>query len=464
MKLNPDIKILVVDDSATMQAIFSKILNQIGFHAIVTARNGADALNRIGVEDPDLVISDWNMPVMDGIEFLKVLRSMPAYKKLPFIMVTAQADMEHKELVTAAGGSAHIAKPFDAGELKSAIQTAFGVKTQDTPSASTPEKRVNGKVTLTVSHIQITDHLVLGTLRHRIEKGEVIPEHFHLETRLFTNWNPIQEGLKTGETDCAFVLAPIAMDLFGHGTPIRSVLLAHRNGSSFIRSALYDPRFDSMQSFYRFKVVNIPHQLSVHHMLAHKYLKTLGLKPGVPGKKAHDVRFEVVPPVLMPDNIKANENCAGFIVAEPLAAKAVHEGSGRVQFYSGEQWEDHPCCIVVFQEDFIQHYPEVVQEFVTLLVDTGQLLGSDNEFAARAALKFLDPDGGLGLISELMMQVFLQPSAIRWDRLFPEADGLDEIQRYLHDVMGIGKLCNIENFIETAYADQAYFKAGSITQ
>lgn len=456
MKLNPDMKILVVDDSATMQLIFKKALHQAGFQTIVTAKNGADALNRIGAESPELVISDWNMPVMDGMEFLNVLRSLPAYRTLPFIMITAQADREHRDQVAEAGGNAHLAKPFDTAELKLAIQTAFGIKTKKTAPTSKPVKKMDGKITLTVSHMQITDHLALGALKHRIEKREVIPEHFHLETRLLTNWNPIQDGLETGETDCAFVLAPIAMDLFGYGTPLRTVLLAHRNGSAFIRSARYDPRFDSIQSFYRFKVVNIPHQLSVHHMLAHKYLKTLGLKPGVPGKKAHDVRFEVVPPVLMPDIIKTNDTCAGFIVAEPLASKAVHEDSGSVEFYSGGQWRDHPCCIVVFQEDFIQKYPEAVQELVTLLVDTGQLLEADRELAARTALNFLDPGGSLGLNLQQLMQVFLQPNAIRWDRLYPEPDDLDKIQQYLHDNMGIGKVCDVNAFIEAAFADQTY--------
>ncbi len=63
--------------------------------------------------------------------------------------------------------------------------------------------------------------------------------------------------------------------------------------------------------------------MSVHHMLAYKFLKELGLKPGVPGKKAINVRFEVVPPIKMPGIMKENEDVAGFMVAEPIATKAI---------------------------------------------------------------------------------------------------------------------------------------------
>ena len=92
--------------------------------------------------------------------------------------------------------------------------------------------------------------------------------------------------------DGAFILAPIAMDLFAYDSPIKLVLFAHKNGSTFVRSRHYDHRFDSLQSFYKYKVVDIPHKMSIHNMLAHQFLTELGLRPGVPGKKAIDVRFE----------------------------------------------------------------------------------------------------------------------------------------------------------------------------
>ena len=194
--------------------------------------------------------------------------------------------------------------------------------------------------------------------QYRIDQGDIEPVHFDLTTSLKTGWNPIQEGLENSEIDCAFVLAPIAMDLFAYDSPIRLVLFAHKNGSTFIRSRHYDPRFDSLQSFYRYKVVDIPHKMSVHHMLAHQFLKELGLKPGGPGKKAINVRFEVVPPVKMPGIMKENEDVAGFMVAEPVATKAIVGEIGNLEFYLATRWDNHLCCIVAMQEDFIQKHPE----------------------------------------------------------------------------------------------------------
>ncbi|MBU0971494.1 MAG: ABC transporter substrate-binding protein, partial [Proteobacteria bacterium] len=216
------------------------------------------------------------------------------------------------------------------------------------------------------------------------------------------------------------------------------------------------PRFDSLQSFYKYKVVDIPHKMSVHHMLAHKFLKELGLKPGVPGKKAINVRFEVVPPIKMPEIMKENEDVAGFMVAEPVATKAIVNNIGNLEFYSASSWDNHPCCIVAMQEDFIQKHPEAAQEFVSLMVETGEYIENDKARAAKIAVSFLDPTGKMGLNPDVLKNVFSQPKAIRWDGLYPEAQDLDKIQRYMHDVMEIGRIIDLEKFIENRFANQAY--------
>jgi len=294
MAVDPNIKIVVADDSGTMRIMFKQILKKAGFTNLVMAVNGADGLEKVKKEKPDLVVSDWNMPQMDGLEFLQALRKIDEFKNLPFIMATAQADKGQQITIMEAGANGHVPKPFDEEQIKRGIEKAFSGETEDEKPREKHRSIMGGKVELNVAHIQITDHLALGALKHRIEKGEIDPEHFDLTTKLMGGWNPIQEGLENGEIDCAFVLAPIAMDLFAYDTPIKLVLFAHKNGSTFIRSKHYDHRFDSLQSFYKYKVVDIPHKMSVHHMLAHKFLKELGLKPGVPGKKAINVSREVM--------------------------------------------------------------------------------------------------------------------------------------------------------------------------
>lgn len=455
MAVDPNIKIVVADDSGTMRVMFKQIISKAGFQNIILAKDGRDGLEKVQAEKPDLVVSDWNMPNMDGMEFLQALRKMDEFKDLPFIMATAQADKGQQIAIMEAGGNAHVPKPFDGDQIKAGIEKAFGLVSDDEPAV---KKRsiMDGRVELNVAHIQITDHLALGALKHRIEEGEIEPEHFDLTTSLKAGWNPIQEGLESGEIDCAFVLAPIAMDLFAYDSPLRLVLFAHKNGSTFVRSNRYDPRFDSLQSFYKYKVVDIPHKMSVHHMLAHQFLKELGLKPGVPGKKAINVRFEVIPPVKMPEVMKENEDVAGFMVAEPVATKAVVNSIGNQEFFSAARWDNHPCCVVAMQEDFIQQYPEAAQEFVSLLVDTGEYIENDKVRAGEIAVGFLDPDGKLGLNPEVLKNVFSQPQAIRWDGLYPMAEDLDKIQKYMHDVMGIGKMIDLDKFIESSFADTVY--------
>jgi len=415
MAVDPNIKIVVADDSGTMRIMFKQILGKAGFTNLVMAVNGADGIEKVKAEKPDLVISDWNMPQMDGMEFLQALRASDEFKTQPFIMATAQSDKGQQLAIMEAGGNAHCPKPFDEAQITKAISKALSGDTG--PARRIKKKRsvMGGRVELNVAHIQITDHLALGALKHRIQEGDVEPEHFDLSTSLMGGWNPIQEGLESGEIDCAFVLAPIAMDLFAYDSPIKLVLFAHKNGSTFVRSRHYDHRFDSLQSFYKYKVVDIPHKMSVHHMLAHKFLKELGLKPGVPGKKAINVRFEVVPPIKMPGIMKENEDVAGFMVAEPVATKAV-----------------------------------------SLLVETGEYIENDKNRASQIAVNFLDPQGKMQLNPQVLQNVFSQPMAIRWDGLYPEAAELDKIQKYMHDVMEIGKIIDLERFIESSFANTAY--------
>ncbi|MCP4673396.1 MAG: response regulator, partial [Desulfobacula sp.] len=389
MAVDPNIKIIVADDSGTMRMMFKQILNKAGFENLVMAVNGADGLEKVKAEKPDLVVSDWNMPQMDGLEFLQELRKIDEFKDLPFIMATAQADKGQQITIMEAGANGHVPKPFDEEQIKKGIEKAFSGEEEDKTPFKKQRSIMGGKVELTVAHIQITDHLALGALKHRIDNGDIEPEHFDLTTSLKGGWNPIQEGLESGEIDCAFVLAPIAMDLFAYDSPIKLVLFAHKNGSTFIRSRHYDHRFDSLQSFYKYKVVDLPHKMSVHHMLAHKFLKELGLKPGVPGKKAINVRFEVVPPIKMPGIMKENEDVAGFMVAEPVATKAIVGEIGNLEFYSAARWDNHPCCVVAMQDDFIQKHPEAVQEFVSLLMDTGEYIEDDKIRAANIAVNFL---------------------------------------------------------------------------
>ena len=118
MAVDPNIKIVVADDSGTMRIMFKQILGKAGFKNLVMAVNGADGLEKVKKEKPDLVVSDWNMPILDGLEFLQALRKIDEFKDLPFIMATAQADKGQQITIMEAGASGHVPKPFDEEQIK----------------------------------------------------------------------------------------------------------------------------------------------------------------------------------------------------------------------------------------------------------------------------------------------------------------------------------------------------------
>jgi two-component system chemotaxis response regulator CheY len=117
-------KVLVVDDFATMRKIVKNVLKQINIENVVEAENGKHALNVLKSEEVDLIISDWMMPEMTGIEFLKVCKEDEEKKKIPFIMVTAEGQKDSVMEAIKLGVDNYIVKPFTPDKLKDAIDRA----------------------------------------------------------------------------------------------------------------------------------------------------------------------------------------------------------------------------------------------------------------------------------------------------------------------------------------------------
>ncbi len=131
--IDTSLKVLVVDDMSTMRRIVKNVLKQIGFSDMVEAENGQDALNKLKAGDNGIgfIVSDWNMPVMQGIELLRAVRADPDLKHLPFLMVTAEAQKENIIEAVQAGVSNYVVKPFTAEALQVKLEKIFA-KTQAT--------------------------------------------------------------------------------------------------------------------------------------------------------------------------------------------------------------------------------------------------------------------------------------------------------------------------------------------
>ncbi|MBV8652257.1 MAG: response regulator [Alphaproteobacteria bacterium] len=118
--------VLVVDDYGTMRRIIRNLLTQIGFNNIDEAADGASALGKLRERQFGLVISDWNMEPMTGLQLLQEVRADNKLKALPFIMVTAESKTENVVAAKGAGVSNYIIKPFNADTLKKKIESVLG--------------------------------------------------------------------------------------------------------------------------------------------------------------------------------------------------------------------------------------------------------------------------------------------------------------------------------------------------
>lgn len=123
--LDLKMKILVVDDFSTMRRIVKNILKQIGFSNIDEAEDGNNALLKLKQEKFDMVVSDWNMPNMTGLDLLKAIRADNVINSMPVLMVTAEAKKENVMEAIQAGVNNYVVKPFTADTLKDKIEKIF---------------------------------------------------------------------------------------------------------------------------------------------------------------------------------------------------------------------------------------------------------------------------------------------------------------------------------------------------
>ena len=124
--LDTNAKILVVDDFSTMRRIVKNALKSLNYNNVEEAEDGASGLEKLRAERFDLVVCDWNMPGMTGIELLRAVRADPSLKHLPFLMVTAEAKRENIVEAIQAGVSNYIVKPFTPQTFGEKLHAMFG--------------------------------------------------------------------------------------------------------------------------------------------------------------------------------------------------------------------------------------------------------------------------------------------------------------------------------------------------
>ncbi len=116
-----DMRFLVVDDFSTMRRIIRNLLKELGYNNVDEAEDGSMALAKLNRDTYDFIVSDWNMPVMDGLELLKAVRADAKLAHIPMLMVTAEAKKENIIAAAQAGASSYVVKPFTAATLDEKI-------------------------------------------------------------------------------------------------------------------------------------------------------------------------------------------------------------------------------------------------------------------------------------------------------------------------------------------------------
>ena len=122
---DPNTKFLVVDDFSTMRRIVRNLLKELGYSNVDEAEDGVIALSKLKNEHFDFVVSDWNMPNMDGLTLLQTIRADAALATLPVLMVTAEAKKENIIAAAQAGANGYIVKPFTAATLDEKLTKIF---------------------------------------------------------------------------------------------------------------------------------------------------------------------------------------------------------------------------------------------------------------------------------------------------------------------------------------------------
>ena len=123
--MDKGMSILVVDDFPTMRRIVRSLLKELSFTNVEEAEDGQEALGKLKGGDFEFVVSDWNMPNLDGLEMLKQIRADEAMKALPVLMVTAEAKKENIVAAAQAGANGYIVKPFTAATLEEKLNKIF---------------------------------------------------------------------------------------------------------------------------------------------------------------------------------------------------------------------------------------------------------------------------------------------------------------------------------------------------
>ena len=233
------------------------------------------------------------------------------------------------------------------------------------------------KPRLRVGYLPILDHLIL-LVSHARDNNTFTG--INIEPKIFNSWKSMINNLKSGVIDACFILSPLAMSMFHSGTDIRTILLAHRDGSAI--TVREDSGIHAVEDF-KGKSIAIPHRISTHTALLDRYLRTGGLS-------LKDVILDVIAPSNMESFMERNMVDA-FIVAEPFGTRAQMNSVGKIHILTKDILPHHVECIVVVNQRFLENHSAGIREWTESMILSGKFIDQDKmNNGAREVAKIAD--------------------------------------------------------------------------
>lgn len=244
--------------------------------------------------------------------------------------------------------------------------------------------------TLTIAFLPVTCHLTCPVTDY-VSKTTTTNTRF--DALRFSDFPTIVEALTAKKLLAGFITVPLAMKMREKGVPVKIACLGHRDGSQLVIRK-ENPAKDLRE--LRGRTIAIPSPFSNENFFLNKMMRDQGIAPG-------EIKTVVMPPPEMNAalNVKAID---GFIVAEPFCGKAEQDGYGRVLYYAKDIWPHYISCCLVVHEDLIRDKPEVVQDLVRGIVESGEWTEQHRKEAAELVAPYFRQN------KKLLEYVLTQPN------------------------------------------------------
>ncbi|MFI5188175.1 MAG: ABC transporter substrate-binding protein, partial [Chitinophagales bacterium] len=262
---------------------------------------------------------------------------------------------------------------------------------------------------LTVGYLPVTCHLTCPVTDFASKTTET---NTNFNSRMFSDFPTVVSALEAKQVQATFMIVPLAMKLREQGVPVKICYLGHRDGSEIVVG-----KNSSIRSLadLKGKKVAIPSEYSNQNFVFHKLMEDYGMKP-------EDITFIVLPPPDMPTSL-ASGAIDGYFVGEPFCVKAELDGIGRVLYYARDIWPDFISCALVVHEDLIKEHPEIVQDLVRGIAESGEWAETHRAEAAKLVAPYYRQDEKV-----LNYVLTADPHRVSYVKLTPTDEDLQQIE------------------------------------